>query len=136
MRMASIKELRSDLGRILEWVLDGEELAVTKRGQTVARLLPVPRGKRKAGKMPDVATRLQKVFGGKVISGSPMFVMGITTVRVLKGTIAEKSSIYWCVLRVRRCERLELFSGFSDSMGCAKIKKCMLENWFSPNSLT
>jgi len=58
MRMASIKELRSDLGRILEWVLDGEELAVTKRGQTVARLLPVPRGKRKAGKMPDVATRL------------------------------------------------------------------------------
>jgi len=68
-------------------------------------------------------------------SESPLHIY-LTTVRVLKGTIAEKSSIYWCVLRVRRCERLELFSGFSDSMGCAKIKKCMLENWFSPNSPT
>jgi len=60
----------------------------------------------------------------------------ITTVRVLRQAIAEMPCIFRCVLRVKGCERLEIFSGFSPSMGCAKIKKCMLENWFSLNSPT
>jgi len=63
-------------------------------------------------------------------------VVEFTTVRVLKGTIAEISSIYRCVLRIKGCERLAIFSGFSRSMGYAKIKKCMPENWFLPNSPT
>jgi antitoxin (DNA-binding transcriptional repressor) of toxin-antitoxin stability system len=72
MRTASIREVRHDLGRILEWVADGEEVAITKRRQTVARLVPAVRGKRKPVKMPDVAARLQKVFGNKVISDRDM----------------------------------------------------------------
>ena len=72
MRTASIREVRHDLGRILEWVADGEEVAITNRRQTVARLLPAIRRKRKPVKMPDVAARLQKVFGNKVISDRDM----------------------------------------------------------------
>ena len=72
MRTASIREVRHDLGRILEWVADGEEVAITNRRQTVARLLPATRRKRKTVKMPDVAARLQKVFGNKVISDHEM----------------------------------------------------------------
>lgn len=72
MRTASIREVRHDLNRILEWVANGEEVAITRRRQTVARLLPFNRKKNARGKMPDISARLQKVFGRKVISDKAM----------------------------------------------------------------
>lgn len=45
MKTASIREVRHDFGRILEWVTNGEEVAITKRCEIVARLLPVARKK-------------------------------------------------------------------------------------------
>jgi prevent-host-death family protein len=72
MKTASIREVRHDFSRILEWVADGEEVAITKRRQTVARLLPATRRKAARRKMPDVAARLKKVFGRKMISGRAM----------------------------------------------------------------
>jgi antitoxin (DNA-binding transcriptional repressor) of toxin-antitoxin stability system len=68
MKTASIREVRHDFSRILEWVAGGEEVAITKRRVTVARLLPVQRKKTSHLKMPDVTARLQKVFGRKIIS--------------------------------------------------------------------
>ncbi len=35
-----VRELRNNLSRYLERVRDGEELGVTVRGQTIARILP------------------------------------------------------------------------------------------------
>ena len=67
MKTASIREVRHDFSRILEWVAGGEEVAITKRRVTVARLLPARRKKAGRLKMPDVTARLQKVFGRKVI---------------------------------------------------------------------
>jgi len=72
MRTASIREVRHDFGRILEWVTNGEEVAITKRRETVARLLPARRRKTKRAKIPDVAARLHKVFGQKVITDEEM----------------------------------------------------------------
>jgi prevent-host-death family protein len=72
MKTASIREVRHDFSRILAWVTSGEEVAITKRRETVARLLPVERPKRLRVKMPDVSTRLKKVFGQKVISDQAM----------------------------------------------------------------
>ena len=72
MKTASIREVRHDFSRILEWVASGEEVAITKHRETVARLLPVTRPKAARAKMPDVAARLQKVFGQKIISGPAM----------------------------------------------------------------
>lgn len=72
MKTASIREVRHDFSRILEWVTSGEEVAITKRRETVARLLPATRRKTIRVKMPDVTARLQKVFGRKVISDKAM----------------------------------------------------------------
>jgi antitoxin (DNA-binding transcriptional repressor) of toxin-antitoxin stability system len=72
MRTASIREVRHDFGRILEWVASGEEVAITKHRQTVARLLPAPRRKITRARMPDVTARLRKVFGRKLISDKTM----------------------------------------------------------------
>ena len=72
MKTASIREVRHDFGRLLEWVANGEEVAITRRRETVARLLPARRKKSVRAKMPDVATRLRKTFGRKVISDQMM----------------------------------------------------------------
>ena len=72
MKTASIREVRHDFSRVLEWVTSGEEVAITKRRETVARLLPAARKKAPRVKMPDVTARLQKVFGRKVISDKTM----------------------------------------------------------------
>ena len=72
MKTASIREVRHDFSRVLEWVANGEEVAITKHREIVARLLPVVRQPAARGKMPDVAARLQKVFGRKTISDRAM----------------------------------------------------------------
>jgi prevent-host-death family protein len=72
MKTASIREVRHDFSRILEWVANGEEVAITKRHKTVARLLPANRKKNIRAKVPDVSARLQKIFGRKVISDKAM----------------------------------------------------------------
>lgn len=68
MKTASVREVRHDFNRILEWVANGEEVAITKHRKTVARLRPERRRKTTRAKTPDVMARLQKVFGRKVIS--------------------------------------------------------------------
>jgi prevent-host-death family protein len=72
MRTASIRDLRHDLNRVLDWVNNGEEVAITKHRRTVARLLPAVSAKSAATSMPDITARLKKVFGNKVISQQAM----------------------------------------------------------------
>jgi antitoxin (DNA-binding transcriptional repressor) of toxin-antitoxin stability system len=72
MRTASISEVRRDFSRILEWVANGETVAITRHRETVAHLFPATRKKITHAKMPDVTLRLQKVFGRKVISDKAM----------------------------------------------------------------
>jgi antitoxin (DNA-binding transcriptional repressor) of toxin-antitoxin stability system len=72
MKTASIREVRHDFSRILDWVANGEEVAITKRHKTVARLLPATQKNTTRAKVPDVSARLRKVFGRKVISDKAM----------------------------------------------------------------
>jgi antitoxin (DNA-binding transcriptional repressor) of toxin-antitoxin stability system len=72
MKTASIREVRHDFSRILEWVASGEEVGITRHRETVARLLPATHKKISRSPMPDVAARLQKVFGRKVIADKAM----------------------------------------------------------------
>ena len=72
MKTASIREVRHDFSRILEWVANGEEVAITKRRETVARLLPATRRKAARGRVPDVTERLKKFLGRKIISDKAM----------------------------------------------------------------
>ncbi len=72
MKTASIRDMRHDFNRILAWVSNGEEVAITKHRRTVARLLPASAHKTADVRMPDIAGRLQKVFGKKIISDKAM----------------------------------------------------------------
>ena len=72
MKTATVREVRHDFNRLLGWVADGEEVIITKRRETVARLLPAGRKSRAGHKMPDISARLRKVFGQKIISDKAM----------------------------------------------------------------
>lgn len=72
MKTASVRDLRQDFPRILAWIEGGEEVAITMRRQAIARLVPLPRKKRPKRRMPDIAARLQRVFGAKIIPDKTM----------------------------------------------------------------
>ena len=72
MKTASVRDLRQDFARVLGWIEAGEEVAITKRRQAIARLIPWPRKKTAKRPMPDIAARLKKVFGAKTIADRTM----------------------------------------------------------------
>ena len=72
MKTASVRDLRQDFPRILAWIEAGEEVAITMRRQAIARLVPLPRKRRAKGRMPDIADRLKRVFGTKIIPDKTM----------------------------------------------------------------
>jgi len=72
MKTASVRDLRQDFARILAWLQAGEEVAITLRRQAIATLIPCPQKKRAKRPMPDIAARLKKVFGQRVIPDKTM----------------------------------------------------------------
>ncbi len=70
MKTATVRQLRHDFGSVLNWIEEGEPVAISKRGKTIALLSPPPRPKtRKARKRPDFVGRLKRIFGDKVVQG-------------------------------------------------------------------
>ena len=71
MKIATTRELRQELGRILGWVEQGEEVEITRRGRVVARLVPAAKAAAKAVepaperkiKMPGFESSMRKLFG-------------------------------------------------------------------------
>ena len=43
MKTATVRELRNHYSKILRWVVSGEEVQVTRRGTTIAKVVPVER---------------------------------------------------------------------------------------------
>ena len=72
MKTASVRDLRQDFARILAWIEEGEEVAITMRRQAIARLIPWPQKKAAKRPVPDIAAQLKKVFGAKVIADKTM----------------------------------------------------------------
>jgi antitoxin (DNA-binding transcriptional repressor) of toxin-antitoxin stability system len=72
MKTASVRELRQNFPRVLAWLQAGEEVAITLRRQAVATLIPRPPNKRTRRPLPDLAARLEKVFGQRVIADRAM----------------------------------------------------------------
>ena len=64
--------MRQDFARVRGWIEAGEEVAITMRRQAVARLIPWPQKKAAKRPMPDIAARLKKVFGAKIIADRSM----------------------------------------------------------------
>ncbi len=58
MKTASVRELRNHYNTLLEWVSEGEEVVITKRGKPVARLVPeTDAGEKKVDWSQSVAMR-------------------------------------------------------------------------------
>ena len=67
MKTATVRQVRHDFGEVLSWIMDGEEVIITKHSRSIARMLPyVPEGDRQV-KMPDFSKRMEKVFGSRIL---------------------------------------------------------------------
>jgi len=62
MKTATVRQVRHEFGRVLQWVANGEQVEVTKRGEVVAHLLPA-RPQRKRFTVPDFKAMQRKVLG-------------------------------------------------------------------------
>lgn len=71
MKTATVRQIRHDFSTVLNWVEDGEQVEVSKRGKVVALITqpqtPKPTGPRKR---PDFAARLKRIYGDKVLPGN------------------------------------------------------------------
>ena len=71
MKTANVRQLRHDFGSVLDWIADGQQVEIVKKGKVIALLSPPPPpAKPKKFKLPDFATRRQRVFGSRVLPGN------------------------------------------------------------------
>ena len=71
MKTATVRQIRHDFGTVLNWVEDGEQVKVSKRGKIVALITPPPAPKPVRPKQrPDFAARLKRIYGDKALSGN------------------------------------------------------------------
>jgi len=72
MKTASVRDIRQNFPRVMEWIADGETVAVTMRRKIVARLVPEPSPKGKKIAAPDFAAISQRIFGNRTFPGDAM----------------------------------------------------------------
>lgn len=73
MKTATIRQVRHDFGTVLDWIGEGEQVEISKRGKIVALLSPPAAVKLlRARKRPDLAARLKMRDGGRVITARAM----------------------------------------------------------------
>jgi len=69
MKVATVRQVQHNLAALLEEVRRGQEIAVTRRGQVVARIVPAPSTKAPVV-WPDSAARMKRLAAG-VRLGTP-----------------------------------------------------------------
>ena len=73
MKTATVRQIRHDFSTVLQWVEEGEQVSISKRGKIIAMLTPPPLVKpARAQKRPDLAARLKLRDGDRVISARAM----------------------------------------------------------------
>ena len=63
MKTATVADLRNRFPSVFKWILEGEQVELTKRGRVVARLVPAPKPKPRKFKVPDFEAIQREVFG-------------------------------------------------------------------------
>lgn len=74
MKTATVADLRNHFPKIAAWIAAGEEVKVTRRGKTLARLVPdqdVP----EQPKRPDIMKRLRRNWDWRVLSNEEVKAM-------------------------------------------------------------
>ena len=70
MKTANVRQLRHNLGSVLDWITDGQQVEIVKKGKVIALLSPPPRPKSKKFKLPDFEVRRKRIFGDRVMPGN------------------------------------------------------------------
>jgi antitoxin (DNA-binding transcriptional repressor) of toxin-antitoxin stability system len=68
MKTTTVREVQHNLNKILQWVEDGEAVAITRHKRTVANL--VPSSPKRRTEWPDFAKRIKSIWG-KAPRGKP-----------------------------------------------------------------
>ena len=64
MKTANVRQLRHAFGSVLDWVADGQQVEIVKKGKVVALLSPpAPPATPKKFKLPDFEARRRRIFG-------------------------------------------------------------------------
>lgn len=73
MKTASVRDLRQNFPRVMAWIEDGEQVAVTMRRKVIARLVPEKQAAPKVEPMPpDFAVLSREIFGKREFPGDAM----------------------------------------------------------------
>lgn len=72
MKTASVRDLRQNFPRVMAWIEDGEQVAVTMRRKVIARLIPEPHTPRGEPTTPDFEAISREIFGGRSFPGDAM----------------------------------------------------------------
>lgn len=72
MKTASVRDLRQNFPRVMAWIEDGEQVAVTMRSKVIARLIPEPEAPKSEPTTPDFAAISREIFGKRTFPGDAM----------------------------------------------------------------
>ena len=65
MKTASVRDVQHHFGKVLAWVEKGEEVQITRRSKTVARLVPSSPASLPSVPLPDFAARARAIWGAQ-----------------------------------------------------------------------
>jgi antitoxin (DNA-binding transcriptional repressor) of toxin-antitoxin stability system len=70
MKTANVRQLRHAFGEVMEWVSEGEQVEIVKKGKVIALLSPPPAPEPTKIKLPDFEARRKRIFGDRVLPGN------------------------------------------------------------------
>ena len=65
MKTATVRDVQHHFGKVLAWVENGEEVQITRRSKTVARLVPSSSASLPPVPLPDFAARASAIWGAQ-----------------------------------------------------------------------
>lgn len=70
MKTANVRQLRHAFGEVMNWIMEGEQVEIVKKGKVIALLSPPSRAKSQKLRLPDFAARQQRIFGDVILPGN------------------------------------------------------------------
>jgi len=74
MKTATVRDLKHDFARIESWIRQGERIEISKRGEPLMEIRPLPRRRRKPSKV-DYLKMLGEIWGERVLTQSEVQAM-------------------------------------------------------------
>ena len=75
MKTATVRDLRNEFATLEAWLAEGEHIEIRKRGEPVAVLSPVPKGRGQRITKPNFAARLDALWGDRVMGAAEVAAM-------------------------------------------------------------